>query len=291
MKIRRIRREFRKAPASYKPKPNYEIPKYEPGMKINNSKEKYLRPTTSCESIAPQIVALAHKLGAYEKSDPEYANSVFQWVKNNIKLGLGGGTATETLREGHAFCIQKSNLAIALFRAGGLRARYRATPSMQFDSRFQDFIKQAIPAIGVDEALTNLIADALATFPIYELAEVQVNGKWIVADTTFQDELEAVAGYPISKFGDDPLESWISGGKDFYYTEDTPRTMRPLFLYLKSMMGLRYKIEQVLDQSIEIGGRIIQQAGGKEKYNQGLKGPYEELQGKMSSIIEKIMAD
>jgi len=287
-----IRKELKKAPEGYEVKPDYEIPKYESWMKVNNSDELYLRPTKSSESTAPEIVALAHKLGAYKLSDWDYANNVYRWVKNNVKLSLGGGTAVETLREGHAFCIQKSNLLIALCRAGGLKARYRATPSIELDQRMKDFVTELTRALELNESFGSILSDFLNILPGHELAEVQVDGRWIPADPTFQDELEAVAGYPISKLGDDPSNSWVGAyRKDFYYMEDGPRAMRPIFLYFKRYMGLRYKLEKVLDQSAEIGRKVLEEVGGIEKYNERFKGmrKYEGVRKEVGDIIGKVM--
>ncbi|HHH78135.1 MAG TPA: transglutaminase family protein, partial [Thermoplasmatales archaeon] len=90
------------------PGPPYEIPEYREGMPYNKSNERYLRPTHLCESNAPEIIALANELGAFKKSDREYAESVFEFVKNNIKLsfvGLDGAVAT--LKRGSGTCLHQ----------------------------------------------------------------------------------------------------------------------------------------------------------------------------------------
>ena len=52
-----------------RPKRLYELPPFEEGMKCAISDEKYLRPTLHCNQCAPEVVALANKLGAFKKSE------------------------------------------------------------------------------------------------------------------------------------------------------------------------------------------------------------------------------
>ncbi len=73
-------------PVSMRPTPDYAIPPYSPDMKSCNSEEKYLRPTLFCNCRAPEIVALAHALGAYQKSDREFAEAAFEFAKRKIIL-------------------------------------------------------------------------------------------------------------------------------------------------------------------------------------------------------------
>ena len=50
-------------------------------MKYCNSNEKYLRPTLYCNSHSPEVIALANKLGAYNKSDKDFAKAAFDFAK------------------------------------------------------------------------------------------------------------------------------------------------------------------------------------------------------------------
>ena len=86
--------QWKKAPENYDPKPNYEIPKYEEWMKIPDfdKDELYLRPTQGCKCKAPEIVALAYKLGvdkllAEEQISSDLAQRQFEWgyAENALK--------------------------------------------------------------------------------------------------------------------------------------------------------------------------------------------------------------
>ena len=86
--------QWKEAPEDYDPKPNYEIPKYEEWMKIPDfdKEEEYLRPTMGCECEAPEIVALAYKLGvdkllAKERSSSDLAQRQLEWkyAENALK--------------------------------------------------------------------------------------------------------------------------------------------------------------------------------------------------------------
>ncbi|KAA0010965.1 MAG: hypothetical protein FE037_04435, partial [Thermoplasmata archaeon] len=69
-----------------RPPRRYEIPEYKEGMKVYESEEKYLRPTPYCNYRVPEIMALANHLGAFKKSDYEYAEAAFNFVKRNVIL-------------------------------------------------------------------------------------------------------------------------------------------------------------------------------------------------------------
>ena len=69
-----------------RPTPSYTIPPYSPEMKSCISEEKYLRSTLFCNCRAPEIIALANQLGAYQKTDKEYAEAAFEFAKRKIIL-------------------------------------------------------------------------------------------------------------------------------------------------------------------------------------------------------------
>ena len=52
-----------------RPPRRYELAVYNEGMKCGVTDEKYLRPTLYCNPCASEIVAMAHQLGAFKKSD------------------------------------------------------------------------------------------------------------------------------------------------------------------------------------------------------------------------------
>ena len=110
-----------------RPTPPYTIPEYKPDMKSTNSEEKYLRPTLFCNCRKPEIIALAHQLGAYQKSDREFAEAAFEFAKRKIILEIIPleDDVDEVVRRGTGTCIHKISVFIALCRAAGIPARYK----------------------------------------------------------------------------------------------------------------------------------------------------------------------
>ena len=275
------------------PKPDYKIPKdllekaRAGELKVNNSTEKYLRPVKGCESTAPEIVALAHELGAYKLSDWDYANKVFKWVKNHIKWHIGQGGAVDILKLGRGFCTQKTNLFIALCRAGALKARCRVMPSIQLDSRMQGLDMTIAPAFGMNPIYA-AINNTLIGWPISSLAEVQIDDKWIAAEPTFQDEWEAALDLPVLRFGEEPVESLAKAFGQVSNTEDPPRFGRTLLKFLSSMPGFLHEFDKLSDSYIKRGKEIIDEAGGSQAYNESMKRGYGGLGGELEDIMKKI---
>jgi len=115
-----------KGPFTLKPKElPYKIPDFKKEMKYCKSAERFLRPTHLCNPFDKDIIAMADKLGAFKKLDWDYAESVFNFVNENIRIDFSAiKTATETLHVGHGTCIDKMSLFIALCRCAGIPSRY-----------------------------------------------------------------------------------------------------------------------------------------------------------------------
>ena len=278
--------QWKEAPEDYDPKPDYEMPKYEEWMKIPDfdEEEEYLRPTQGCECDAPEIVALAYKLGVDRLSEWDYAENALKWVKNNIKFNIGGGTATETLREGMGVCIQQMTLFITLCRIGGLKARYKVMVSSELDPRMQELGMGISKEMGVDQIFGDFLYKVLNAFPGHILAEVYIDGRWVNADPTFSDELEVGLGYEISKLGYEP--EWASETGKVYYLEDSPRMGRPLLKWGKSFRGLQYMIDKGFEPYAEKGREILKL--GEESYEEKMKKGYEGLSKELSDIMKRV---
>ncbi len=179
----------------------YEIPEYEESMKFNNSNKRFLRPTHFCESTAPEIIALANELGAFKKSDREYAEACFNFVKKNIKLAfIPMAGALGTLKMGAGTCVHQLSLFVALCRAGGLPARYHLYSLALIESMYDSMV-------GVSPIVRGWY-DSFGTFMLHGTADVKIDGKWVVADPTFTPEYETAMGVPLAKLGDDPTGAW-----------------------------------------------------------------------------------
>jgi len=91
------------------------------------SREPFLRPTSDADSHAPEVIALADELRASTEDDWQYAEAIFDYVRNGFdhcfdlpsRRGVVG-----TLERGFGTCNDKLNLFVALARAGGIPARY-----------------------------------------------------------------------------------------------------------------------------------------------------------------------
>jgi hypothetical protein len=267
-----LAKQLKHAPEGYDPGPQYEIPHYlieraKAGkLKVNASRERYMRPTHDCQSTAPEIVALAHDIGAYKLSNRYYANNVFGWVKNNIRFDVGGYTAIETLEDGRGLCDQKVGLLIALSRAGGLKARYGIITSenIEYDLAYQQMGLDMIGRLG--ETGKMIMGNFSDVENIHLMAEVYIDGKWIPAEPTYQDALEAGWGLPITKFGDEP--KWAALG-NVSYLEALPRFSESFMKRIRKMQGLAYLIDSSLKDTIERGKKELEM--GESAYNERLK--------------------
>ncbi len=232
--------------------------------------EKYLRPTRLCESDAPEIRAMAGKLGAGEKSDLKYSRAVYEFVKNEKKLvfkPMRGALGTFCSKGG--VCLDQLSLMTALLRAGGVSARYRLyalSPTEQFyDTVIKDdpLLRETLEMLGFLDSL-------------HGETEALVDGKWIALDATFSDELEAGMGLPITSFGEEPM--W----RDRVLTTDIrfegfPILFRhllvPILFALRSTVDVvNTKLDMLRAQGMETIDRL-----GRDGYNEQQSGTQIEL--------------
>ena len=109
------------------PPRSYELPEYRQGHEgTSTSNEPYLRRVRWCNYREPEVVALAHELGAYELSDREYAEAAYWWMKSNMWYEMSGFDGPGgTLRRGLGACLHFNNTYIALCRCAGIKARFK----------------------------------------------------------------------------------------------------------------------------------------------------------------------
>lgn len=260
--------------------PPYEIPEYQEGMKFNDSNKRFLRPTHLCDSTAPEIIALANKLGAFKKSDYEYAEACFNFVKENIKLAFNPmAGAVETLKMGYGTCVHQLSLFAALCRAGGLSARYHLYSLALVESMYDSMV-------GPSPIIRDWY-DAFGTFMLHGTGEVKIDGEWVVADPTFTPKYEAAMGVPLAKLGDDPLGKWnypVEGTEMFL--EGLPYGVGINWDFLVNWIAPKEarKICKNLDIGREKGRKILEETG-REEYDKKVRKKYE---AKMPSItLEK----
>ena len=245
-----------------RPKREYEIPKYKPSMKVCNSNEKYLRPTLYCDHKEPEVVALAHSLGAFKKSDREYAEAAFNLVKEKTTLEMiPFNRVGETLSRSTGTCFHLNTAFIALCRAAGIKARYKVF-AMNMIQAFQNAIVDADP-------LVKKWYDSMGYFMLEGESEVFIDGKWEVAHVGPRAERQAASGIPITKFGEDSIGRWFFAVPGtIMIMESIPYGFAGSTRLLKIIApGSMERINISILKEIEKGRKIIDDAGGVEAYD------------------------
>ncbi len=254
-----------------RPKREYEIPKYKKNMKVSNSNEKYLRPTLYCDHREPEVIALAHKLGAFKKSDKEYAEAAFELVKEKMTLEICEmNRVGKTLKRGTGTCFHLITAFIALCRAAGIKARYKVF-AMNMIKAWYDSVVQADPLI-------KKWYDSMGYFMLEGEGEAYIDGKWIVAHVGPRAARQAAAGIPITNFGEDSIGRWffaIPGS--IMRMESVPYGFSGSTKFLKKLApGSMERVNISILKQIKKGEKIIKDAGGIKAYDRNArkeKGP------------------
>lgn len=259
-----------------RPKRQYEIPAYKPGMGGCVLNEKYLRPTLYCNPYAPEVTALAHMLGANKKSDYEYANAAFEFVKENLALEILPMDGVEdSIRRGSGTCLHLISVFIALCRAAGIKARYKVF-AMNMIQAWYDATAGADP-------LVKKWYDSMGYFMIEGEGEAYIDGKWVVAHVGPTAGRQAAAGIPITRFGEDSIGLWffaIPG--TIMYMESLPYGLGGATKLLQLIApGSMERVNISIQKQEKHGLQIIEQAGGVEAYDAHARAEREKQQPKM----------
>lgn len=252
-----------------RPRRRYEIPEYKDGMKYCDSDEKYLRPTLYCNSKAPEIIALANHLGAFKKSDYEFAEAAFEFAKRNLILEiLPMDDVTDTLRRGTGTCLHINSVFAALCRAAGIRARYKLFAAVESQSMYEE----------VYDDMMRRWYDALGYFSLEGEIEVYIDGKWLPAHAGPTPERQAAMGIPITRFGESSMGLWfkpIPG--TMFITESLPYGIG---LITSALMLIAPKtVERIninIIKQIEKGRRILEEMG-EENYDREARKRYSKM--------------
>lgn len=246
-----------------RPTPSYTIPQYTSDMKNCVSEEKYLRPTLFCNCRAPEIIALAHQLGSYQKSDREFAEAAFEFAKRKVILEIIPlDDVEQVIHRGTGTCLHKISLCIALCRAAGIPARYKFFALTLLD-------EWAAPAL--DHApLIKQWSDAMGYFLVHGQGEVLIDGKWIAADAGAEPQRQASSWMPITKLGEDGAGLWLFPIRGTTFQRESI----PLGLGIPSQILMKHLAPNavaginigILEQ-IEKGKKIIEDAGGEAAYD------------------------
>jgi hypothetical protein len=247
-----------------RPTPPYAIPEYKPDMRSTNSEEKYLRPTLYCNCRKPEVIALAHQLGAYQKSDREFAEAAFEFAKRKIILEIMPleDDVDEALHRGTGTCIHKISVFIALCRAAGIPARYKFFSLTMLDNWMAPAMENS--------PLLKQWYNAMGAFLIHGEGEVYLDGKWVIADVGAEPQRQAASWMPVTKLGEDSAGLWLFPipGTTFI------RESIPLGLGIPSRILMRrlapssvVGINAGILQQIEKGRKIIEETGGEVAYD------------------------
>lgn len=271
-----------------RPKRHYNLPQYKDGMLCGVTNERYLRPTLYCNPCAPEVIALAHELGAYKKSEYKFAKAAFEFTKENLVLEICPMNPVEqTIKQGTGTCFHLITVFIALCRAAGIKARYKMF-AMNMIEAWYDAIVEADP-------LVKKWYDSMGYFMIEGEGEAFIDGKWVIAHVGPTAERQAAAGIPITKFGEDSLGVWffaIPGTT--MYMESIPYGLGGATNLLKKLApGSMERVNISIQQQNKIGKKIIEDAGGKEAYDTKArkklppKSPTVDLSDKKGIIFEE----
>ena len=282
-------RKIPKGSKHYKrPERPYNLVKYDSSMKHCKSDQKYLRATLWCDPTEPEVIALAHQLGAYKKSDREFAEAAFEFVKEKMTLEiLPFNNVSETIRRGTGTCIHLISVFIALCRAAGIKARYKMFAMNMIQAWYDT-------TINVDPLIKKWY-DSMGYFMIEGEGEAFIDGEWVVAHVGPRAERQAAGGIPITKFGEDSLGKWffaIPGS--IMYMESIPLGLGGALRFLNKLApGSMERVNISIQKQIEKGKEIIKEAGGVESYNakaRKKKGPVTpelKLEGQEQIVFEQ----
>ena len=238
----------------HRPPRRYDLPTYDSSMKFCKKDEQYLRPTLYCNSYQPEIIALAHQLGAYQKSDREFAEAAFEFAKRKLTLEmLPLDGVKNTLQRGTGTCLHKLSVFVALCRVAGIKARYKLYSMTMIDAWSETF----------SDPMVQKWSDAMGYFMIHGEGEAFVDGEWMVGDVGPTPERQAATNIPITRFGEDSIGVWFS------VVPGTIMQVESIPFGLNLMMKLVYKVApasvdnvnaKVLAQ-IEKGKDILKEKG------------------------------
>lgn len=270
-----------------RPERLYDLPGYHPGMQVSVSNEKYLRQTRLCDCRAPEIVAMANSLGAFQISKEAYAQAAFAFVKEKILLEiLPLDGVVETMVRGTGTCFQLISVFIALCRAAGIPARYKMF-AMNMIAAWQDVLIEADP-------LVKRWYNALGYFMIEGEGEIYLNGRWTVAHVGPTAERQAAGGLPITRLGEDAIGLWfIARPGTIMRFEAMPAGMIAGSRLLKRIApGSMERVNLSVMRQTQQGQAVLAAAGGVEAYDAAVrsklmpKGPQVDLSAREEIVFE-----
>jgi len=260
--VRRFRQPGLQDERYERPPRRYDLPPYDERMRRCHSNQPFLRPTRYCNARAPEVVTVAHVLGAYQKSEMAFAEAAFAFAKEQIVFEIGPITPVgETLRRGTGSCFDAISVFIALCRCAGIPARYKLFTG--------DMIQNWRDALIEIDPLMRKWYEAISTFMFEGEGEAFVDGEWRVAHVGPTAERQAAGGVPITRFGEDSLGLWFTAKPGTIMRVESIPPGLPLgsrFFFAISP-GTVERVNVSVGKQIAEGRRIIEEAGGPEAYD------------------------
>ncbi len=245
--------------AYVRPPRSFEMPEYQTGMRYCSANERYLRPTLYCNSHAPEVIALAHHLGAYRLADRDYAEAAFEFVKRKITFELLPlGEVEETIRRGTGACLHRLALFVGLLRTAGIRTRYRLYTLTSMNT--------STDTVGGDAGTKWSTETGRLLY--HGQAEAYIGDEWMVGSIGLTPERQASLGSPITRFGEVTLGTWYTpDSRSVVAVESIPYGLNPLVRFVCRVAPA--SIDRVNANIVEQCrlGRVILDEVGEEEYD------------------------
>ena len=253
--------------AYVRPPRRFTIPQYREDMQVCQSDEKYLRPTLFCDHHTPEIIALAHELGAYKLLDREFATAAFEFAKRKLTLEMVPLDGVDkTLERGTGTCIHKISVFIALCRAAGIKARYKLYSLTMIDA-WSDTL--------MVDPMVKKYSDAMGYFLIHGEGEAFIDGKWEVCDVGPTPERQAASGIPITRFGEDSIGVWFAAVPGtIMWIESIPYGLNIMMKIVEKMAPITIdKVNASVLGQINRGKKILEEKG-EQAYDEEIRKTY-----------------
>jgi transglutaminase-like putative cysteine protease len=214
------------------------------GFKQDVRFRQFLKSSAFCDCGNAEVNSAAKELKKGVKNDRETAMRVFYFVRDELKFGYPSlGKASDTLRRRYGTCSSKSNVQVALLRSIGIPARFRLQLT---EARF--LFEGKVPPPFIDEEFSGEIT--------HYLAEVYVDGRWLMADATFDKEL-------------DPKRTRDWNGKEHAAILEEREVFREL--------GTKANIDQVLESRERAWGKMSRREKEMGRLKNGVLNSHFEL--------------
>jgi hypothetical protein len=136
----------------------------------NDDLNEFVKPTKYCDSDSVEVKNMAEQIAGDTGSPQDAALNVFNFVRDTYKFGLTppDQKASETLKGNIGWCVNKTNLQVAMLRALGIPARYHQVA----------VTKQSLKGI-ISKSLYQVVDEPIWYHP---WCECFINNKWTACD-------------------------------------------------------------------------------------------------------------